>query len=107
MIDRYTRPAMGALWTLENKFRTWLEVELAVCEAWHEAGLIPAAEMAEIRAKADFDVARILEIEERTKHDVIAFLSAVEEKVGPAARFIHLGCTSSDIVRAKRTSLHK
>ncbi|MBG0778199.1 MAG: adenylosuccinate lyase [Desulfovibrionaceae bacterium] len=98
MIDRYTRPEMGALWTLENKFRVWLEVELAVCEAWHSLGVIDAEAMAEIRAKADFDLDRILTIEETTRHDVIAFLTAVEEKVGPAARFIHLGCTSSDIV---------
>jgi len=98
MIDRYTRPEMGALWTLENKFRVWLEVELAVCEAWSRLDVIPAEAMADIRAKADFDVARILDIEETTRHDVIAFLTAVEEKVGPAARFIHLGCTSSDIV---------
>jgi adenylosuccinate lyase len=98
MIERYTRPAMGALWSLENRFRSWLEVELAVCEAWTELGHIPAADMETIRAKADFDVARILEIEEVTRHDVIAFLTAVEERVGPSARFIHLGCTSSDIV---------
>jgi len=89
---------MGKIWTLENKFRTWLEVEIAVCEAWHRLGVIPAQEMEEIRKKADFDLERILEIEEKTKHDVIAFLTAVEEKVGPASRFIHLGCTSSDIV---------
>jgi len=98
MIDRYTRPEMGRLWSLENRFRAWLEVELAVCEAWAKLGRIPAEDMAVIRAKADFELARILEIEERTKHDVIAFLTAVEEKVGPAARFVHLGCTSSDIV---------
>jgi adenylosuccinate lyase len=98
MIDRYTRPEMGALWTLENRFRVWLEVELAVCEAWCELGVIPPADMEHIRRAADFDVERILEIEEITRHDVIAFLTAVEEKVGPAARFIHLGCTSSDIV---------
>ncbi len=98
MIDRYTRPEMGKIWTLENKFRTWLEVEIAICEAWHRLGVIPAQEMEEIRTKADFDLERILEIEEKTKHDVIAFLTAVEEKVGPASRFIHLGCTSSDIV---------
>jgi len=98
MIDRYTRPEMGALWTLDNKFRVWLEVELAVCEAWHRLGVIPAEAMEDIRAKADFDVERILEIEETTRHDVIAFLTAVEEKVGPSARYIHLGCTSSDIV---------
>lgn len=98
MIERYSRPEMSKLWTLESRFRAWLDVELAVCEAWHKLGVIPAREMEEIRAKADFDLARILEIEERTRHDVIAFLTAVEEEVGPAARFIHLGCTSSDIV---------
>ncbi|WP_022663432.1 adenylosuccinate lyase [Paucidesulfovibrio longus] len=98
MIERYSRPEMAALWTLENKFRAWLEVELAVCEAWCELGVVPAEDMRIIREKADFELDRILEIEERTKHDVIAFLTAVEEKVGPASRWIHLGCTSSDIV---------
>jgi adenylosuccinate lyase len=98
MIERYTRKAMGELWSLENRFAAWLEVELAVCEAWTELGRIGAADMAVIREKAGFDVARILEIEETTRHDVIAFLTAVEERVGPPARFIHLGCTSSDIV---------
>ncbi len=98
MIERYTRPQMGALWTLEHKFQTWLQVELAVCEAWCELGVIPAEAMAAIRATAGFDVARILELEETTRHDVIAFLTAVEERVGEAARYIHLGCTSSDIV---------
>ncbi len=98
MIERYTRPEMGHIWSLENKFRTWLKVEVAICEAWHEQGEIPATAMQEIREKADFDLSRILTLEEQTKHDVIAFLTAVEEKVGPAARYIHLGCTSSDIV---------
>uniref|UniRef100_I2PXA5 Adenylosuccinate lyase n=1 Tax=Desulfovibrio sp. U5L TaxID=596152 RepID=I2PXA5_9BACT len=98
MIDRYTRKAMGELWSLENKFKAWLEVELAVCEAWTELGRIPAEDMAVIREQAGFNVARILEIEEVTRHDVIAFLTAVEEQVGPSARYIHLGCTSSDIV---------
>ena len=97
MIERYTRPEMGAVWTLQAKFQAWLDVEIAVCEAWHRLGRIPAADMEAIRAKAGFDLSRILEIEERTRHDVIAFLTAVEEKVGPSARFIHLGCTSSDI----------
>jgi len=97
MIKRYTRPEMGRLWTLENKFRTWLEVELAVCEAWHRLGVIPSGDMERIRTRADFDLERILALEERVKHDVIAFLTAVEEKVGPESRFIHLGCTSSDI----------
>ncbi len=98
MIERYTRPEMGSLWSLENRFRVWLEVELAVCEGWHALGRIPAQDMETIRAKADINVDRILEIEERTRHDVIAFLTNVEEIVGPSARFIHLGCTSSDIV---------
>jgi len=98
MIERYTRPEMGKLWTLENKFRTWLEVELAICKAWAKLGKIPEAELKIILDKADFDLDRILAIEEQTKHDLIAFLTAVEEKVGPASRFIHLGCTSSDVV---------
>jgi adenylosuccinate lyase len=98
MLERYSRPEMRALWTLENKFRVWLEVELAVVRAWTEMGEVPEAARDEILDKADFDVDRILEIEETTKHDVIAFLSAVEEKVGPSSRYIHLGCTSSDIV---------
>ncbi len=98
MIERYTRKEMGELWTQEKRFRAWLEVELAICEAWHELGAIPAQDMENIRSRADFDLDRILEIEERTRHDVIAFLTAVEEKIGPSARYIHLGCTSSDIV---------
>jgi adenylosuccinate lyase len=98
MIERYSRQEMASLWTLENKYRVWLEVELAICEAWTRLGRIPQQEMQIIRDKADFDVDRILELEQVTKHDVIAFLTAVEEKVGPASRFIHLGCTSSDIV---------
>ncbi|MDY0305780.1 MAG: adenylosuccinate lyase [Desulfovibrionaceae bacterium] len=98
MIERYSRPEMAALWTLENKFAVWLEVELAVCRAWNRLGQIPDADLAEITTKAGFDVERILEIEKKTRHDVIAFLTAVEEKVGPSARYIHLGCTSSDIV---------
>lgn len=98
MIERYTRPEMAALWTLDARYRAWLKVELAVCEAWHEQGVIPAADMAEIRAKADIDVQRIAAIEVTTRHDVIAFLTSLEEKIGPSSRFIHLGCTSSDIV---------
>lgn len=98
MIERYTRPEMGRLWTQEARFQAWLEVELAVCEGWHELGMIPAEDMRIIRERASFDLERILEIEERTRHDVIAFLTAVEEKTGPSARYIHLGCTSSDIV---------
>lgn len=98
MIERYSRPEMAALWTLEARYRAWLKVELAVCEAWHEQGVVPDADMAEIRAKADINVERIQAIEATTRHDVIAFLTSLEEKIGPASRFIHLGCTSSDIV---------
>ena len=98
MIHRYTRSQMGSLWSDQNRYSTWLEVEIAVCEAWCRLGKISQNDLAEIRLKADFDIARIEEIEQETRHDVIAFLTAVEEKVGPAARFIHLGCTSSDIV---------
>lgn len=105
MIDRYTRPEMGQIWTLRRRLEAWLEVELAVCEAWTKLGVIDQPTMDTIRAKADFDVDRVLEIEEQTRHDVIAFLTAVEEKVGPAARFIHLGCTSSDIVDTANTLL--
>ncbi|MBQ7456471.1 MAG: adenylosuccinate lyase [Desulfovibrio sp.] len=98
MIDRYTRPAMGAIWTLERRYQAWLEVELAVCEAWVQMGRVPQEALDNIRKKASIDVNRILEIEETTRHDVIAFLTSLEEKIGPDARFIHLGCTSSDIV---------
>ena len=98
MIERYTRPAMGRIWTLENRYRAWLAVEVAVCEAWAELGRVPADALAHIKATAAIDVDRILAIEEVTRHDVIAFLTSLEEKVGPEARYIHLGCTSSDIV---------
>ena len=98
MIARYTRPEMAELWSLESRYRAWLEVELAVCEAWHEQGVISVEDMAAIRDKAAINVDRIEEIEATTRHDVIAFLTSLEEKIGPAARFIHLGCTSSDIV---------
>ncbi len=107
MIERYSRQEMADLWTLENRYRAWLEVELAICEAWHDAGEIDAENMQIIRDKADFDVDRIDEIEQVTRHDVIAFLTAIEEKVGPASRFIHLGCTSSDIVDTANAVLLK
>ncbi len=107
MIERYTREDMGRIWSLENRFRAWLDVEIAVCEAWFQIGRIPQAEMEQIRVQADFDLQRLLAIEEQTKHDVIAFLTAVEEKVGPASRFIHLGCTSSDITDTANGLLFK
>ena len=98
MIERYSRPEMGNIWTLENRYQAWLDVEVAVCRAWSEMGRIPAEAVKTISDKAAIDVDRILEIEEVTRHDVIAFLTSLEEKVGPDARYIHLGCTSSDIV---------
>lgn len=98
MIERYTRPQMGALWTDEHKFATWLKVELAVCEAMAKAGQIPRQDWMTIRRKAAFSVDRIHQIEEEVRHDVIAFLTAVAEHVGPAARHIHKGLTSSDVV---------
>jgi adenylosuccinate lyase len=98
MIERYTRKEMGDIWSIENKFRKWLEVEIAVCEAWAELGKIPKDALEEIKEKADFDLKRIDEIEATVKHDVIAFLTAVAEKVGPSSRYIHMGLTSSDVV---------
>ncbi|MGQ9511950.1 adenylosuccinate lyase [Thermodesulfitimonas sp.] len=98
MIPRYTLPEMGRIWSEENRFQKWLEVEIAACEAWAELGVIPAAALAEIKARAAFDVKRIKEIEKVTRHDVIAFLTSVQEHVGEAARYIHLGMTSSDVV---------
>jgi adenylosuccinate lyase len=98
MIARYTRPEMGAIWTDENRFRIWLEIELLASERQEELGIIPKGTVKGIRAKAKFDTARVLEIEETTKHDVIAFLTNVAEYVGPDSRFVHLGMTSSDVV---------
>ena len=98
MIDRYSRPEMAAIWTLENRYRNWFKVEQAVCQAWNEQGVIPDEDLKNIMVDMDFDIDRILEIEQTTRHDVIAFLTYLEEKIGPSARFIHLGCTSSDMV---------
>jgi len=98
MIQRYTRPDMGAIWSDENRFSIWLEIEILACEAQANAGIIPQEAVKVIREKARFDVQRILEIEEVTKHDVIAFTTNVAEYVGPASRFIHLGMTSSDVL---------
>jgi adenylosuccinate lyase len=89
---------MGAIWSDENRFSIWLEIEILACEAQAELGVIPKEAVQEIRAKAKFDVARILEIEEVTKHDVIAFTTNVAEYVGPSSRFIHMGMTSSDVL---------
>jgi adenylosuccinate lyase len=98
MIRRYTHPEMGAIWTEQRRYETWLEVELAAADAMAQAGLVPADAARELRANASFDVARIEEIEQTTQHDVIAFTTAVAEKVGPAARWLHFGLTSSDVV---------
>ncbi|MFA4906368.1 MAG: adenylosuccinate lyase [Candidatus Margulisiibacteriota bacterium] len=98
MIDRYTLPKMREIWSEENKFRKWLEVELAVCEAWGRLKKIPSAALTKIKSKANFDLKRIAEIEKTVDHDVIAFLTSVAEKVGPDSRFIHMGMTSSDVV---------
>ncbi|MEW6267044.1 MAG: adenylosuccinate lyase [Thermodesulfobacteriota bacterium] len=98
MIPRYTRRRMGVLWEPEAKYQAWLEVELAVAEAMVETGLVPAEALVEIKAKARFSVRRIEEIEAETKHDVIAFLTNIEENVGPASRHLHLGLTSSDVL---------
>jgi adenylosuccinate lyase len=98
VIERYTRKEMGRIWEPENRFRKWLEVELAACEAWNKLGKIPDKALKTIVKKADFNVARIDEIEKTVKHDVIAFLTSVAEFVGPDSRFIHMGLTSSDIL---------
>jgi len=98
MIARYTRPEMARVWSEENKFRKWLQVEIAVCDVLAEMGEIPQDAAAEIRQKADFSLDRIKEIEEVTRHDVIAFTTAVAEKVGPSSRYVHFGLTSTDVV---------
>ncbi len=98
MIERYTLPEMGQLWTPEAKFQTWLQVEIAVCEAQAELGQIPPEALEQIKAKATFSLPRIQEIEAEVRHDVIAFLTNVNEYVGEAGRYIHLGLTSSDVI---------
>jgi adenylosuccinate lyase len=98
MIERYTLPEMGAIWTEENKYRKWLEVEVAACQANAEAGAIPAEAVEVIRRKAAFSVERIHELEKTTDHDVIAFTTNLAENIGPEARWVHYGLTSSDVV---------
>ncbi|HWW74603.1 MAG TPA: adenylosuccinate lyase, partial [Pyrinomonadaceae bacterium] len=98
MIERYTLPEMGALWSERNKFQKWLDVEIAVCEVHAEMGTIPREAVEEIKARASFTVERIREIEQTTDHDVIAFTTALAESIGEAARFVHYGLTSSDVV---------
>ena len=98
MIERYTLPEMGALWTEQSKFQKWLEVEIAVCEVHAEMGTIPRDALDQIKARAKFSVERINEIEKTTNHDVIAFTTNLAENIGEAARFVHYGLTSSDVV---------
>ena len=98
MIARYTRPEMGAIWTDENKYNAWLEVEILACEAWAEIGDIPKEDVAKIRKDASFSVDRILEIEEETRHDVVAFTRAVSETLGEERKWVHYGLTSTDVV---------
>jgi adenylosuccinate lyase len=98
MIRRYTNPEMGAIWSDQRRYETWLEVELAATDAMAESGVVPADAARELRAKSAFDIARIEEIEQTTQHDLIAFTTAVAEQVGPAARWLHFGLTSSDVV---------
>src|SRR4028118_1729443 len=97
MIKRYTLPEMGGLWSEQNKFRKWLDVEIAVCEVHAENGIIPPDALAEIKSKAAFTVERINEIEKTTDHDVIAFTTALAENIGESARFVHYGLTSSGV----------
>ncbi|KOY81781.1 adenylosuccinate lyase [Lysinibacillus macroides] len=98
MIERYTRPEMGAIWTEQNKYQAWLEVEILACEAWAELGDIPKEDVAKIRENASFDVNRILEIEQETRHDVVAFTRAVSETLGEERKWVHYGLTSTDVV---------
>src|SRR5690625_2674889 len=98
MIDRYTREEMGAIWTEENKYKAWLEVEILACEAWAELGVIPKEDVQKIREKAAFTVERIYEIEQETRHDVVAFTRTVSESLGPERKWVHYGLTSTDVV---------
>jgi adenylosuccinate lyase len=98
MIERYTRPEMGAIWTDENKYQAWLEVEILACEAWAELGEIPKEDVKKLRENASFDINRILEIEEETRHDVVAFTRAVSETLGEERKWVHYGLTSTDVV---------
>jgi adenylosuccinate lyase len=98
MISRYTRPEMAELWSEQAQFEAWLEVELAACAAWSDVGMIPAEDVQTLYEDATFDLARIHEIEEQTRHDVVAFTRAVSESLGPERKWVHYGLTSSDVV---------
>ena len=107
MIERYSRQAMAQIWTDENRFKAWLDIEVAICEAYGCMGMIPQEDLETIREKAAFDTRRILEIEQVTKHDVVAFVNCVSEYVGPASKWIHMGVTSSDILDTSFSMLLK
>ncbi|KRF01117.1 adenylosuccinate lyase [Paenibacillus sp. Soil766] len=98
MIDRYTRPEMASIWTEQNKFQAYLEVEILSCEAWAELGVIPKEDVKVLRENASFNIDRIYEIEQETRHDVIAFTRAVSETLGPERKWVHYGLTSTDVV---------
>src|SRR5687767_5340449 len=98
MIPRYTHPEMGRIWSDQRKYETWLQVEIAAADAMARAGIVPPEAARDIRERGAFDVARIEEIERTTQHDVIAFTTNVAEHVGPSARWLHFGLTSSDVV---------
>lgn len=107
MLGRYTRPEMGAIWSEENKYKAWLEVELLAADAWAELGEIPQEDVRRLREKAGFDVKRILEIEQETRHDVVAFTRAVSETLGPESKWVHFGLTSTDVVDTAYGYLYK
>lgn len=107
MIERYTTPRMKDLWSDQNKFQKWLDIEILACEAMANLGIVPKSALAKIKKKAKFDIKRISQIEERTKHDVIAFLTNVTENVGEASKYVHFGLTSSDILDTSLSVLMK
>ena len=98
MIERYSRPEMAKIWTEQNKFQSWLEVELAACHAWSTLGKIPSSDVETLYKKAAFNVERIKEIEKKTRHDVVAFTRSVSESLGPEKKWVHYGLTSTDVV---------
>jgi adenylosuccinate lyase len=98
MIQRYTNPEMGRIWSDQRKYETWLQVEIAAVDAMAHAGIVPDDAARDIRARAAFSIERIGEIEQITQHDVIAFTTAVAEHIGPSARWLHFGLTSSDVI---------
>jgi adenylosuccinate lyase len=105
LIARYTRPEMGRIWGEENRFRTWLDVEIAATETLAEAGIVPRQAAKAIKERADFELERIREIEAEVRHDVIAFTTAVAEIVGPESRWFHYGLTSNDVVDTAQSLL--